>query len=222
MHYNWNRYYDPKSGRYISADPIGLDGEVNLYTYTGNNSINIIDPYGEFGLFGVLISGGIDIITQLAINGGRFQCIKWGQVVVSAGLGAIGGGLVNGLWKGAFKIKAGSHSWDATVKWGNRNNIRALMTNNTRENIREHRHHWFFQQNQGWGKNVSNKIKNQPWNINVVSKEFNGWMNQGNTNLRSLLGAPSWIRGIFGGGVAVPIGTIMDTFEDDIKNCECQ
>ena len=26
LHYNWHRFYDPETGRYISADPIGLDG----------------------------------------------------------------------------------------------------------------------------------------------------------------------------------------------------
>jgi RHS repeat-associated protein len=46
LHYNWHRYYDPSTGRYISADPIGLDGGMNLYLYTGANPVNFIDPMG--------------------------------------------------------------------------------------------------------------------------------------------------------------------------------
>ncbi len=30
LHYNWHRFYDPSTGRYISADPIGLAGGMNL------------------------------------------------------------------------------------------------------------------------------------------------------------------------------------------------
>jgi len=41
-----NRYYDTRTGRFISEDPIGFEGDTNFYTYVGNNAINYIDPYG--------------------------------------------------------------------------------------------------------------------------------------------------------------------------------
>ncbi len=46
LHYNWHRYYDPEVGRYITADPIGLAGGINLYGYVGGDPQNYIDPHG--------------------------------------------------------------------------------------------------------------------------------------------------------------------------------
>jgi RHS repeat-associated protein len=46
LYYLRARYYDANLGRFISRDPIGMQDNVNLYTYVGNNSINYTDRIG--------------------------------------------------------------------------------------------------------------------------------------------------------------------------------
>ena len=48
LHYNTFRYYDADIGRFISPDPIGLDGGINLGSYSPN-PISWIDPWGWAG-----------------------------------------------------------------------------------------------------------------------------------------------------------------------------
>ena len=57
LHYNWHRYYDPETGRYLRADPIYTKRitntftrakmvSSNLYAYVSSNPLNGIDPQG--------------------------------------------------------------------------------------------------------------------------------------------------------------------------------
>jgi RHS repeat-associated protein len=46
LHYNYFRYYNPQTGRYITPDPIGLEGGINLFAYVQGNPLRWMDPFG--------------------------------------------------------------------------------------------------------------------------------------------------------------------------------
>ncbi len=54
--------YDPKTGRYLTPDPIGYDEGLILYTYVQNNPINLIDPLGLFYLSGFGNPGFVNVM----------------------------------------------------------------------------------------------------------------------------------------------------------------
>lgn len=95
---NW--WYDPQTGRFLTQDPIGLAGGVNLYSYAGNNPIAFSDPFGlcppewlcklaNFSAgFGDAVSFGLTDVIRDAIDANG---------VVDQGSGAYIGGFATGI-----------------------------------------------------------------------------------------------------------------------------
>ena len=66
LHYNTFRYYDPDLGRFISPDPIGLLGGINLGSYAPN-PIAWIDPWGLCGIRSNQVRYGDTPLSQAVI-----------------------------------------------------------------------------------------------------------------------------------------------------------
>jgi RHS repeat-associated protein len=72
LHYNYFRYYNPQTGRYVTPDPIGLEGGINLFAYAKNNPAKFIDPYGRIAIADdiayALLAAGVYTWTVAYIN----------------------------------------------------------------------------------------------------------------------------------------------------------
>jgi RHS repeat-associated protein len=66
LYYIRARYYDPQLGRFISEDPIGLLGGINLYAYAWNDPINARDPSGMGNPVGIAV-GGLSVVARAAL-----------------------------------------------------------------------------------------------------------------------------------------------------------
>lgn len=77
LHYNYYRYYDPSTGRYITSDPVGLLSEVNTYSYALGDPQNTIDPEGDVApiIYAAVIIGG-RLVIRYGVRLTKKQAIK--------------------------------------------------------------------------------------------------------------------------------------------------
>lgn len=136
-----DRYYDPRTSRFISEDPIHmLSGETNFYRYVGNSPLNQTDPFGLLSFQGnyerrkcinksaflsivkttVSIITGSEFLKSMAktgFNTGLMDLIKnrFSVPGLTAGLGSIG----NFAIAAAVKSVAYGVSFSAGIFTGN-------------------------------------------------------------------------------------------------------
>jgi len=102
LYYMRARYYDPEVGRFINKDPIGYLGGLNLFTYTRNDFVNVVDPLGLIPLHeiflwvdgklvplvvagGFVVGGGYTIYAGVILASASPIVTPFGVVVIAAG-----------------------------------------------------------------------------------------------------------------------------------------
>ncbi|MCB1377899.1 MAG: RHS repeat-associated core domain-containing protein [Rhizobiaceae bacterium] len=84
LHQNWMRDYDPTTGRYFQADPLGLIDGPNIYGYARQSPLMITDPNGECPWCFALAFGAAAAVwnawDRLDENNWQWECINLWRV----------------------------------------------------------------------------------------------------------------------------------------------
>jgi RHS repeat-associated protein len=112
LYYYRARYYSPTLNRFISQDPIGLGGGMNVYAYAGDDPTDLADPTGNCPWcvaagIGSIIGAGFNAYNNYSaykneqITGDQYFTdiiigAETGALAALPGLGGIGSGLIIG------------------------------------------------------------------------------------------------------------------------------
>ncbi|MCX6346113.1 MAG: hypothetical protein NT018_13750 [Armatimonadetes bacterium] len=122
------RYYDPTEGRWLTRDPIGYDGGINVYAYCGGNPVGRLDPSGlawydgwlngEWGskvpvLGGMAQQAGCDYAKCEMGKGSGWQaawsCGKAGVAIVGGSVVLVAGGEIAAGVGTAYDVALGAY-----------------------------------------------------------------------------------------------------------------
>jgi len=124
LNYNINRDYDPATGRYWQADPLGYGGgQWSLYAYVNNSPLMLADPFG--------LDGGPVCVAKWAAAGAACGgAVGWGLggaggavgggaacTFVAPGVGTVGCGAVGGSVGSAAGAAAGAAAGGGVGGW---------------------------------------------------------------------------------------------------------
>ena len=112
------RWYDANQGRWLTRDPIGYSGGLNLYEYCGNNPVMGIDPSGLCDVWGFTKGFG-SAFNPIGIVRNGFNLGAHINASMNAGrsLGEIGSELGRGLLNGVNPF--GKDAWGTGNALGN-------------------------------------------------------------------------------------------------------
>jgi len=112
MYFYRARYYDPQAGRFVTKDPIGFAGGINVFSYVENNPSNFIDPTGNV----VLVDDAAIAIGTLVVATAAYLQTQQGQQATRDVANVIGN-LINDILENPPDIK----NWFESQGKGERN-----------------------------------------------------------------------------------------------------
>ncbi|WP_068079637.1 RHS repeat-associated core domain-containing protein [Novosphingobium rosa] len=102
LHYNRHRMYDPALGRYLSRDPMGVAGGINLYAYVGNDPLNRADPLGLWWQQALSAVAAIAVGVAVGVLLAPIAAPALVLLAAGAAAGAVGFGLNEALTQKEF------------------------------------------------------------------------------------------------------------------------